>query len=125
MKQKIDRLFQATEVNPAPKMSALPAQYETHDPLLNIAEAILETPKPDLKPFNGDCGRYEMFKALFRHLEEQGLHNENELLNLLLTNVRGEAETALQGILPNGNRYYEAWKILSRRFGDPLKIVQT
>ena len=32
---------------------------------------------------------------------------------------------ALQEILPNSNGYYEAWQILGRRFGDPLKIVQT
>ena len=62
---------------------------------------------------------------MFRHLEEQGLYSKNELLNLLLMTVKGEAEMALQGILPNSNGYFEAWRILGRRFGDPLKIVQT
>ena len=70
-------------------------------------------------------GKYSAFRASFKQLEEQGYYNENELLNLLLTNVKGEAETALQGILPNSLEYYEAWRILEKRFGDPLKIVQS
>lgn len=35
--------------------------------------------------------------------------------------VKGEAEMALQEILPNSNGYYEAWQILGRRFGDPSR----
>ena len=121
MKEKIDRLFRTTEETPAPKAPTLLAQHETSVPLLKVAKAILKTQKPDLKPFNGDCGKYAAFKASFRHLEEQGLYSENESLNLLLTTVKGEAEVALQGILPNSNGYYEAWRILDRRFGAPLR----
>ena len=93
-------------------MLTLLTQHKTCVPLLKVAEAILKTQKPDLKPFNGDCGKYAMFKASFRHLEEQGLYSENELLNLLLTTVKGDAEMLLQAILPNSNRYYKAWPIL-------------
>lgn len=92
--------FQTTEGTPK-----LLAQHKTSAPLLKVAKAILKTKKPDLKPFNGDCGKYAAFKALFRHLEELGLYSENELLNLLLTTIKGEAEMALQGILPNTNGY--------------------
>lgn len=125
MKEKIDRLFRTTEETPAPKAPMLLTQHETSAPLLKVAKAILKTQKPDLKPFNRDCGKCAAFKASLRHLEEQGRYSENELLNLWLTIVKGEAEMALQGILPNSNGYYEAWQILGMGFGDPLKIVQT
>ena len=92
---------------------------------MKVAEAILKTQKPNIKPFSGDYGKYSGFRASFKQLEEQGYYNENELLNLLSTNVKGEAETALQGILPNSSEYYEAWRILEKRFGDPIKIVQS
>ena len=98
MKEINDCLFQTTEETPAPKAPTLLAQHKTCAPLLKVAKAILKTQKPDLKPFNGDCGKYAAFKASFRHLEEQGLYSENELLNLLLTTVKGEAEMALQGV---------------------------
>ena len=125
VKDKVDRMFSKMGDSSAQKGSGIRTASQPSDPILKVAEAILKTQKPNIKPFSGDYGKYSGFRASFKQLEEQGYYNENELLNLLLTNVKGEAETALQGILPNSSEYYEAWRILEKRFGDPIKIVQS
>ena len=125
VKDKVDRMFSKMGDSSAQKGSGIRTASQPSDPILKVAEAILKTQKPNIKPFSGDYGKYSAFRATFKQLEEQGYHNENELLNLLLTNVKGEEETALQGILPNSSQYFEAWRILEKRFGDPIKIVQS
>lgn len=70
MKEKINHLFRTTEETLAPKAPTLLAQHKASVPLLKVAEAILKTQKPDLKPFNRDCGKYSAFEASFRHLED-------------------------------------------------------
>ena len=124
-KDKVDRMFSKMGDSSAQKGSGIRTASQPSDPILNVAEAILKTQKPNIKPFSGDYGKYSAFRASFKQLEEQGYYNENEVLNVLLTNVKGEAETTLQGILPNSSEYYEAWRILEKRFGDPIKIVQS
>ena len=125
VKDKVDRMFSKMGDSSAQKGSGIRTASQPSDPILKVAEAILKTQKPNINPFSGDYGKYSAFRVSFKQLEEQGYYNENELLNLLLTNVKGEAETALQGILPNSSEYYEAWRILEKRFGDPIKIVQS
>ena len=125
VKDKVDRMFSKMGDSSAQKGSGIRTASQPSDPILKVAGAILKTQKPNIKPFSGDYGKYSAFRASFKQLEEQGYYNENELLNLLLTNVKGEAETALQGILPNSSEYYEEWRILEKRFGDPIKIVQS
>lgn len=122
VKDKVDRMFGKFGDSSAQKGSVIRTTSQPSDPMLKVAEAILKTQKPNIKPFSGDYGKYSAFRASFKPLEEQGYDNENELLNLLLTNVKGEAETALQGILPNSSEYYDAWRILKKRFGDPIKV---
>ena len=125
VKDKVDRMFSKMGDSSAQKGSGIRTASQPSDPILNVAEAILKTQKPNIKPFSGDYGKYSAFRASFKQLEEQGYYNENEVLNVLLTNVKGEAETTLQGILPNSSEYYEAWRILEKRFGDPIKIVRS
>ena len=121
VKDNVDRMFGKLGDSSAEKGSGIRTASQPCDPISKVADAILKTQKPNIKPFSGDYGKYSAFRASFKPLEEQGYYIENELLSLLLTNVKSEAETALQGILPNSSEYYEAWRILEKRFSDPIK----
>lgn len=93
--------------------------------LLKLAEAILKSREPRIKKFDGTLSKYTAFKATFKRLENERHYTEDELLDLLLANVAGKAESALNGILPGSGKYKKAWEILTERFGQPNQIIES
>ena len=93
--------------------------------LLKLAEAILKSKEPRIKKFDGTLSKYTAFKATFKRLEDEQHYTQDELLDLLLTNVTGKAESALNGILPGSGKYMKAWEILAERFGQPNQIIHS
>ena len=63
------------------------------------------------------------FKATFERVKQRGIYDENEMLDLLLENVSGDAENALKGILPGSGQFDRAMKILEESFGNVRTIT--
>ena len=93
-----------------------------------IADALKQgptLPKIELMKFGGDPSEYGEFVANFRdHIESQ-VSDDSQRLTRLLAQCAGKARDAIKSCvnLPIGQRYSEAWKTLSKNFGQPHMVV--
>ena len=53
---QVDRMFSKMGDSSAQKGSGIRTASQPSDPILKVAEAILKTQKPNIKPFSGDYG---------------------------------------------------------------------
>ena len=86
--------------------------------LLRVGTEIAKQTKPSIKTFGESVDKFVPFKATFEHVKQRGIYDENEMLELFLENVSGDAENALKGILPSSGQFDRAMKILEERFGN-------
>ncbi|KAL9956037.1 hypothetical protein ACROYT_G037456 [Oculina patagonica] len=93
-----------------------------------IAEALKQgptLPKIELMKFGGDPSEYGEFVANFRdHIESQ-VSDDSQRLTRLLAQCVGKVRDAIKSCvnLPIGQRYSEAWKTLSKNFGQPHMVA--
>ena len=114
-----------------------PASQVPHPPSVELADkapwqAIAEAlkqgptlPKIELMKFGGDPSEYGEFVANFRdHIESQ-VSDDSQRLTRLLAQCVGKAREAIKSCvnLPTGQRYGEAWKTLSKNFGQPHMVA--
>ena len=93
--------------------------------MLCLGETIAKQIKPSIKVFSGAVEKFVSFKASFDRLQKKKLYDDDELLDLLLEHVSGDAEKALSGILPGSGQFDRAMKILQERFGNTRLIVNS
>ena len=82
-------------------------------------------PKIELMKFGGDPSEYGEFVVNFRdHIESQ-VSDDSQRLTRLLAQCVGRAKDAIKSCvnLPVGQRYSEAWKTLSKNFGQPHMVA--
>ena len=93
-----------------------------------IADALRQgptLPKIELMKFGGDPSEYGEFVVNFRdHIESQ-VSDDSQRLTRLLAQCVGRAKDAIKSCvnLPVGHRYSEAWKTLSKNFGQPHMVA--
>ena len=93
-----------------------------------IADALRQgptLPKIELMKFGGDPSEYGEFVVSFRdHIESQ-VSDDSQRLTRLLAQCVGRAKDAIKSCvnLPVGQRYSEAWKTLSKNFGQPHMVA--
>ena len=93
-----------------------------------IADALRQgptLPKIELMKFGGDPSEYGEFVVNFRdHIESQ-VSDDSQRLTRLLAQCVGRAKDAIKSCvnLPVGQRYSEAWKTLSKNFGQPHMVA--
>ena len=93
-----------------------------------IADALRQgptLPKIELMKFGGDPSEYGEFVVNFRdHIESQ-VSDDSQRLTCLLAQCVGRAKDAIKSCvnLPVGQRYSEAWKTLSKNFGQPHMVA--
>ena len=68
-------MFGKMEDSSAQKVYGIRTASQPSDPILKVAEAILKTQKPNIKPFSENYGKYAAFRAPFKQLD-QGYYNE-------------------------------------------------
>ena len=81
--------------------------------------------KKELMKFGGDPSEYGEFVVNFRdHIESQ-VSDDSQRLTRLLAQCVGRAKDAIKSCvnLPVGQRYSEAWKTLSKNFGQPHMVA--
>ena len=97
-------------------------------PWLTVAEAFRQgpsLPKIELMKFGGDPSEYSEFAVNFRdHIESQ-VTDDSQRLTRLLAQCVGKAKEAIKSCvnLPVGQRYEEAWKTLTKNFGQPHMVA--
>jgi hypothetical protein len=91
--------------------------------LFRLGTEIAKQSKPHIKIFSGAVDKFVAFKATFDRIRKRGIYDENEMLDLLIEHVRGDAENALKGILPGSGQFNRAMKILEERFGNVRTIT--
>ena len=115
---------QPAQQMPQPQSEALTDKA----PSQAIAEALKQgptLPKIELMKFGGDPSGYGEFVANFRdHIESQ-VSDDSQRLTRLLAQCVGKARDAIKSCvnLPIGQRYSEAWKTLSKNFGQPHMVA--
>ena len=93
-----------------------------------IADALRQgptLPKTELMKFGGDPSEYgECFVNFRDHIESQ-VSDDSQRLTRLLAQCVGRAKDAIKSCvnLPVGQRYSEAWKTLSKNFGQPYMVA--
>ena len=93
-----------------------------------IADALRQGPtfpKIELMKFGGDPSEYgEFFVNVRDHIESQ-VSDDSHRLTRLLAQCVGRAKDAIKSYvnLPVGQRYSEAWKTLSKNFGQPHMVA--
>ena len=92
--------------------------------LLRLGTEIAKQTKPSSKMFSGTVDKFSSFKATFEHIKQRGINDENEMLDLLLKNVSGDAKNALKEILPGSGQLDRAMKILEERSGNVRTITK-
>ena len=94
------------------------------NPLSRLGIELAKQKKPSVKLFNGSAIKFVAFKASINHLKSKGLYDEDELLDIVLDHVGGEAEKAVRGVLPGSGQFKRAMaEILEQRFGNDRVIV--
>lgn len=91
--------------------------------LLKLLTEIAKQSKPAIKVFSGSVDKFVPFKAKFERIERRGIYDEEEMLDLLLDHVSGDAEKAVKRILPRTGKFKRAMKILEERFGNAKSVV--
>ena len=115
---------QPAQQMPQPQSEALTDKA----PWQAIAEALKQgptLPKIELMKFGGNPSGYGEFVANFRdHIESQ-VSDDSQRLTRLLAQCVGKARDAIKSCvnLPIGQRYSEAWKTLSKNFGQPHMVA--
>jgi hypothetical protein len=59
--------------------------------------------------FNGNTEDYFAFRNAFKQLEKKDVHDEDDLLSILLAHVKEDAKRALSRILHGSGQYKKAW----------------
>ena len=96
-------------------------------PWSTIAEALKQgpsLPKIELMTFGGDPSEYAEFAVNFRdHIKSQ-VTDDSQRLTRLLAQCVGKAKDAIKSCLnlPEGERNQEAWKTLTKNFGQPHMV---
>ena len=93
------------------------------NPLSRLGIELAKQKKPSVKVFNGSAIKFVTFKASINRLRSKGLYVEDELLDIVLDHLGGEAEKAIRGILPGSGQFKRAMEILEQRFGNGRVIV--
>ena len=93
------------------------------NPLSRLGIELAKQKKPSVKVFNGSAIKFVAFKASINRLKSKGFYDEDELLDIVLDHVGGEAEKAIRGILPGSGQFKRAMEILEQRFGNDRVIV--
>jgi hypothetical protein len=89
---------------------------------LEMMKQIIKLQPTHVGDFTGDED-YFAFRAAFKQLEKKAVYDNDELLSILLTHVKGEAKRSLTGILHGSGQYEKAWEILVGRYGNKTKIT--
>ena len=93
-----------------------------------IADALTQGPtllKIELMRFGGDPSEYGEFVVNFREHIESQVSDDSQRLTRLLVQCVGRVKDAIKSCvnLPVGQRYSEAWKTLSKNFGQPHVVA--
>ena len=118
--QTIQQLTQQSARHSEPKANMAPSS--------TIAEALKQgpsLPKIELMKFGGDPSEYAEFAVNFRgHIKSQ-VTDSSQRLTRLLAQCVGKAKDAMKSCvnLPVVQRYQEAWKTLTKNFGQPRMVA--
>ena len=88
--------------------------------------SMINLPKVELEPFDGDPLQYHTFFAVFKESVDDVLPDGRTKLNRLLQYTCGAAKTAIRScsLLGGDEGYEQARDILKRRFGNPHVIAE-
>lgn len=88
-----------------------------------MLKQLIKMQPTNIKEFGGEKDDYFEFKTSFVRLEKKCVYDDDELLSILLTHVKGEAKRALTGILHGSGQYWKAWDIFTGRYGNKTRLT--
>ena len=82
-------------------------------------------PRPKIEVFDGDVTRFQAFVRAFKYAVEERTDDDREKLHFLEEMTAGTPREIVRGcaLLPPGQGYAEAMKILERRFGAEHLVI--